>query len=168
METKPTNMRLNPLDHVATIDRVSAGMWVWSIDRGWAEVGAVDRTDDRYPIKMKGNCYTAKGMRATQDANPSLFLVDIFEGTSPPAPEVDWEKVPYGTKVEVCNTSFEDKLNGIWRFGEFLEYKPSNTRKYRALIILNDCPHVAAMWFDHCRLACEPKPEWMITPEAGS
>jgi hypothetical protein len=92
---------VNPLDHVATLERVSVGMWVFSSLSGWVQVSQIDNGshDGLYPIKAGRDIYTINGWFRADCKYPSLFLIDIFEGTSPPVPEVDWGKVPPGTPV---------------------------------------------------------------------
>lgn len=155
METKPTTMRLNPLEHVATIDRVSVGMWVFSIKEGWVQVKNISGQNE-HEIKAGQFTYCGNGRRHEPDKYPMLFLFDIFEGTSPPEPEIDWKKVPMDTDVEVRNDPKDE-----WRLRKFVCYLPGCGFPF---LVFGDGHGMktatGTATFGFCRLAVDCKPEW--------
>lgn len=76
------------------------GQWVYSVQEGWEKITGIGESGD-YPVYTIRNYYTLDGQYCMDDKHPSLFHTDIFNGTQPPEPEIDWDKVPRDTEVEV-------------------------------------------------------------------
>jgi len=160
METKPTNMRLNPLEHVVTLDKVSVGMWVFDCSLGWHRVesvtGSHGTSDCEFPLHThdgkQTRVFTADGKRTKHNKYPSLFLIDIFEGTNHPEPEVDWSKVPPGTPVSGENRDGKG-VSGLFAGREYHVSKDATLYDVWA--------QNTYYRFEFCRLAVPVKPEWI-------
>ena len=100
-----------------------AGQWAYSIRNGWEKIIGTDGDKD-YPVFADSDRYTVDGRGYPNDVNPSLFHTDIFNGTQPPEPEIDWDKVPRDTEVEVRGSDAQG-----WEV-RFFSHKHKNGRFY--------------------------------------
>lgn len=157
----------NILENVATIEKVKVGMWVHSVINGWGQVFGV-RPGNFSPIEVKypnGTAfgYTVEGKTCKTDVNPSLFLIDIFQGMRPPEPEIDW--------LQACAMVAPIFDCSFWETGE---YDPDDIVKGTLVAYLTDIPdnefpfvayieEVGYRRFKHCKLSpsVTVSPEWV-------
>ena len=97
-----------------------AGQWAYSIESGWGKI-SFSILSTNYPIICSEESYTESGLFNSSNKHPSLFHTDIFNGTQPPEPEIDWDKVPRDTSVEV-----RDSPIGAW-YGGYFSHKSDDT-----------------------------------------
>lgn len=150
--------RLNLLQYAATLDRVSVGMWVFDTHNGWTKITELLELREMVIVTDCGRRTYADGRNLKSDKYPSLFLVDIFEGTSPPAQEIDWSKVPMDTEVEVRNSTDE-----IWLPRHFCCYLPVGNGYGQYVAFVDNFCRIQAFAVDRyrfCRLV-DQKPEWI-------
>ena len=169
METKDEALaehirRMNLLQYAAKLEDLSVGMWVFGNAEGWRQVASV--SDRNYMVKQDDSCSTlvnADAKRCRADQFPGWFTVDIFEGTSPPAPEPDWLKVALDRNAIACRfwegdgAEEDDSVEGVLH--AYLTDKQDQEFPFVAFI-----DEVGFRRFKHCRLV-DPKPEWLEVKE---
>lgn len=146
---------MNLLQHAATIDKVKVGDWVFSLFGGWDRITRIADGDNLYPIATTRNAYDGYGKQNTGDKYPRIFLIDPFNGTKPPEPEIDWEKVPKGTGVEVFSEGWVKYPRDFVAYCDGLD-KP--------FVVYVNGPSGETSGIEQwscIRLIGEPKPEWL-------
>lgn len=122
----------------------------------------IDKRSKNYPIVVRHTggdacTYTYDGSADTSYEEPVLFYRKGSEKylTERPSPEfeVDWAKVPMGTKVFVSDGELANPQNAVSFFGYF-----PNLEKLFWIFIGMTEEH--AEGFKHCKLAEPCKPEW--------
>ncbi len=137
------------------IEELQAGDGVFDLRFGWGVVSGVE-FDGYYPMRvtfLKGNQhYTLEGFfDVTMDKYPSLYTYDPIHNTKPEIKrEIDWSKVPMGTKVK-CGSNLKD-YEGAWLF-------LSETKGEFPFLVLNHTKNMTAR-SDNCELDCEVQEEW--------
>lgn len=164
MEPKPTTMRLSPLDYVARLEDLKVRDWVYALRYGWLRVreiaaGAIHpiRTERVSTWDSLWADYMADGRLAASDVAPSLFTVDIFNGTPPPEREADWPNAAAMGRPEcmfwdVVGFNLEDSVDG--QLVAYLEDRQDAEFPFVAFI-----EEVGFRRFKYCRLV-DPKPEY--------
>lgn len=157
-EEKETESTDPIFKNVATVDKLKPGMMIFDVRFGWQKVHRINHMPG-YPIHThEQQTYRADGKREEVDKYPSIYLIDIFNGGTPPDLDIQWWKVPHLTSVFVKN-----KKDAEWIKGQLVEYRPKslnyNTR-FRAIF---SAGHEKTEWFECCKLhpEVEIKAEWL-------
>ena len=117
---------------------------------------------ERYPLEclFYDNCtpFDYDGRLQKDHFEPTLFYRkgDKKYLTERPEPEIDWFKVPMGTKVVTANHPIINNNNDYIEF--FMGYFPELDDPFWTF---NDMHRDSAAGFKHCKLAGPCKPEWI-------
>lgn len=131
---------------------VNIGDRVWHILHGWMEVTQVDK---HQALAVAGGWHIwfwDNGTSASKDINPSIFWqpIELPPPPSKPGHEIDWDRVPRWTKVQVRDTEEDPWIDRWFLMKGVYDYlcMDGNKKVYR---------------YRYCRIHpdVEIKPEWL-------
>ena len=132
---------------------IKVGDRVWHLLYGWSTVKAI-RHGIEYPIVVSGiGTFMSDGRGLCTHRNPTLFWNEInIDPPPPPKREIDWTKVPWGTRVKRTDDCQEAILLGA----------AETTDGGLLITLIFEDWHTPSLWCpDVWKIDGEVKEEWL-------